>query len=153
MRHLQWILVVGLLLGLPACTTFRGISAVYPEIVGHPQLSPAIVDSLQPILRWKASPEQDASYDLIIYEGIKTWSLSRGYERAVGKEVYYRERFKETEHKIEEALKPSSEYYWSVRVRRGEQVSAWSVYNYELFVGVVWVSTRNSLFRFQTPVN
>ena len=85
MKRLIWVLIVGFL-GLTACTTFHGVTPIYPG-VGNPNTYWPTVDSFQPILRWKPSPEPNVSYDLIIYEDVKSgspWSL-QGVERTAGK--------------------------------------------------------------------
>jgi hypothetical protein len=135
-------------LGLLGCTTFSGVKPIYPD-VGNPNYLSS-VDSLQPTFRWEAVPDAE-SYDFIIYESIKTESFWEGSKRSVGREVYYREELQGTEHRIEEPLRPNSEYYWSVRIRRGPEVSRWSLYHYQLFLGTGYVSATNQPFGFKTP--
>jgi hypothetical protein len=48
-------------------------------------------------------------------------------------------------------LKPATEYYWTVRIRRGDKVSAWSTYDYTLFLVLSYLKVSNALFRFRTP--
>lgn len=142
MKRWMWVLVIGLL-GLTACVTLRGVTPIYPE-AGSPGF-PAVVDSLQPTFRWEPSSEADANYDLIIYE--KTSPTQ-------GRRVYYRESIKKPEHKAEEPLKPSTEYFWSIRVRRGEKVGDWSRRDSAVVVPLPFVfisSAGSSLFIFKTP--
>lgn len=87
---------------------------------------------------------------MIIYEGLVTKSFSE-VKRIVGETVYYCEGLQGTEHQVIQPLKPDTEYYWSVRVRRGAQVSDWSRYNYFVFLGLGYQEGRNLLFRFRTP--
>ncbi len=148
MRHTKWILMMCWVI-LIGCTTFKGLKPVYPA-VGNPNY-PKTVDSLQPTFRWEPSPEPNVIYDLIVHEGIKEESFWKGTKRAVGREVYYREGLEAREHRIEEPLKPGTEYYWSLRIRRGQTVSDWSVYNYFLFLGTGYVSMNNHPFIFKTP--
>ena len=148
MRHTKWILLICWVI-LIGCTTFKGLNPVYPA-VGNPNY-PKMVDSLQPTFCWESSPEPGVIYDLIVYEGIKEESFWKGTKRAVGREVYYREGLKATEHKIEESLMPGTEYYWSLRIRRGQKVSDWSVYDYFLFLGSGYVNKNNYPFGFKTP--
>lgn len=133
---------------LAGCTSFHGLKPLYPD-PGHPS-SPKKVESLQPTFRWQASSTQGVTYDLIIYEGIKV-SDWKGTKRSVGREVYYREGLTGTEHRMEEPLKPKSEYYWSIRARNGDKVTAWSLYDYTLFLGTAYVKATNQPFIFQTP--
>jgi hypothetical protein len=140
-------------LGFTGCTTFHGITAITPK-AGHPY-NPTEVESLQPVLKWKPSSQIDATYDVIIYEGIEVvdqYSRRKtDSKRVSGIEVYYREGLKETEHKVEEPLKPDKEYHWAVRVRERNKVSEWSSYDYFLFGGVAWVKGNNLWFMFKTP--
>jgi hypothetical protein len=119
---------------------------------------PAVIDSTRPTLRWQPSSEPSAGYDLIIYEVILKsygfWGPSpTGFreERTPGRVVYFRQGLKEPIHTVEEALKPSTEYYWSVRVRQGEKVSPWSTYDYQLDTGMMTAKWTNLLFLFKTP--
>lgn len=142
------MLAISLLIS--GCTSFQAIKPVYPE-VGNPNF-PTETESLQPVFRWE-STGGEVSYDFIIYEGIKVESFLEGVKRSVGKEVYYRQDLTVPEHKIEEPLKPDAEYYWSVRTRRGEDVSEWAIYDYTLFLGTAYVSFHNQPFIFKTPKN
>lgn len=146
--NLLALMIISLI--LVGCTTFHGIEPIYPK-VGNP-ISPKGVNSLQPTFRWKPSPEPDVTYDIIIYECIKLKSFWRGIERSVGREVYYRQGLKEAEHKINEPLKPDSEYYWSIRTRQGEKVSKWATYDYvDRLSCLDCLRYWNLLFIFETP--
>ncbi len=74
-------------------------------------------------------------------------------EWAIGKEVYYREGLTEPEHTLEVPLQPNREYYWSVRVRRGEEVSEWSRFDYTKVPGGCSMRQEEEypLFWFRTP--
>jgi hypothetical protein len=135
-------------LALVGCTTFTGVKPVYPD-VGNPNF-PSVVDSLQPTFQWEPRLDAD-SYDFAIFESIRTDSLLEGIKRSVGKQVYYREELRDTKHRLEEPLKPATEYYWSVRVRRGSNVSPWSLYHYTLFLGTGYTRASNFPFIFKTP--
>jgi hypothetical protein len=130
MKQNLWISTIFLIV-LVGCTTYKGIKPIYPE-VGHPNM-PKVVDSLQPTFQWEPLPERGATYDFIVYECIKEEDFLKGPRRALGREVYYREGLNETKHKIEEPLKPDSEYFWSVRLRHGQYASSWSLYDYDFF--------------------
>jgi len=127
MRHLIFVLMVGVF-GLVACsTTHYGLMYISP--VGEGQDYPSLVDSLQPTLEWTQYREPDVSYDVIIYEGVrvkKPYSLDEP-QLVSGKVVYYREGVKEPQHMIEEPLKPNAEYRWSVRARKGDKITGWSM--------------------------
>jgi hypothetical protein len=147
MKRWLFIITIGLL-GLTACTTFYGVTAINPK-AGHPY-NPTKVENLQPTLKWKSPTQADVTYDIIIFEGITT-DHRQGTKRAVGKMVYYRERIKETYHKVEDPLEPDKEYYWSVRVREGDKVTEWSRYDYFLYGVVAYVKGNNLWFMFKTP--
>lgn len=102
-----------------------------------------------PTFEWQAQPGAD-SYDLIVYEGIKEESLSEGTKRAVGRGVYRREALPSTRHAIEQDLAPGTEYYCSVRMRSGDEVSDWSVYDYTLFLGTAYMHAGKRFFVFHT---
>lgn len=130
---------------LAGCTSFHGLEPISPA-VGNPNF-PKLADSLQPTLRWKAAENEDVTYDLIVYKGLKTESFWEGPKRAVGPEVYYRKGLKETYHRIEKTLEPETEYYF----RHGERVSKWALYDYSLFLVTAYVHAGNRLFIFLTP--
>jgi len=145
---LKLILIIGLL-ALMACTTFHSVVPIYPE-VANPYY-PATVDSLQPTLRWKPWPGVDMRYDLIIYESIKVEAFGQAKEQTQLRRVYYREGLEETAHRLEAPLQPNTQYFWSVRVRSGEKVSGWSLYDRIFFMPYGYVRTYNRYFTFKTP--
>jgi hypothetical protein len=135
------LLILVIMVCICACTTnFSGVRIIQPKIGSS-------VEDLQPVLQWEQLSQSDSAYDLIIYEGLKVKSSP---QRMVGKTVYYRENLQATQHKVEEPLKPSQDYYWSVRVRRGNIVSNWSLYNYFAFYGLGYSSGSNLPFLFRT---
>lgn len=160
MKRWMFFITIGLL-GLTACTSFHGVTAISPK-TGHPY-HPTKVDNLHPTLEWKSSSQGDETYDVIIYEvlvkGVRKdsmWNWPYGGEPmlvygATGKMVYYRERIKETYHKVEDPLEPDTHYYWSVRVRQGDKVSEWSRYDYLLYAGIGYLDAKNCWFYFKTP--
>ena len=73
-------------------------------------------------------------------------------EWAIGKEVYYREGLKESKHELEVPLQPDRAYYWSVRVRRGGDVSDWARFEFTRFQPYKGrVKTEFPFFMFKTP--
>lgn len=153
MKHIHLkqpsVFILGLL-GLTACTTFHIVEPIEPG-VGGPG-NPALVESLQPTLRWKPSAQAE-SYDVIVYKPEPAKAPSANSERTRLKTAYYRERLKATAHQLEEPLQPDAQYYWSVRIRSGEKISAWSRYDLFLFLGLFATRTNNVLFEFKTPPN
>jgi hypothetical protein len=109
------------------------------------------VDSLQPVLAWKASREPGASYDLAICPAEGATFMVRKTGKP-GEAVYYREGLQETSHKLETPLQPRTKYLWSVRVRTGDEVTDWSTYTY-MYGGRVREQylDKDLPFRFRTP--
>ena len=162
MKQWLWGLAVGLI-GLTGCffpiTQIHGVTPTYPEVCPA-SLSLCKVDSLTPLFRWTPAYEPDVRYDFIIYEAHEIGCsflalLSVECEWAIGREVYYREGLQKPEHTVEISLQPDSEYYWSVRIRYGDNVSSWSRFEYR------WVYVTPTLvgqdawefpfFLFKTP--
>ncbi len=135
MKLWRWVLAG--LLALQACgvfgsTTIHGVTPIYPEVSSS---TPTKVDSLQPTFRWEAVIEPDVRYDFIIYErrqisALGGWTpYQAGFQNtfmAIGREAYYREGLEKPEHRVDVPLRPTMRYFWSIRVRRGEDVSEWS---------------------------
>jgi hypothetical protein len=144
MKLSRWVLVG--LLGLMACSITRphGVTPISP-IAQH---WPTAVETLQPTFRWKPAAEGDVRYDFIILEDHP--HLRHRFKEVVGREVYYREGLQEPEHTLEVSLQPDREYWWSVRVRHGQEVSEWSGAAH-YFEG--WSVNRwdEPFFRFRTP--
>ncbi len=144
MKLWRWVLAG--LLALQACsvfhsTTIHGVTPIYPEVSSRTVIK---VDSLQPTFRWEAVTKPDVRYDFIIYErrpiSALTWMPLRvGIQAhtfaAIGREVYYREGLEKPEHRVDVPLRPTMRYFWSVRVRRGEDVSEWSRFDARMIEG------------------
>jgi len=142
----RWICILTIgLLGISACWSYSGIKPIYPQAM----TTPVITDSVQPTLQWTPTSEPNAAYDVIIYDVITAKTAAK--PRAIGKVVYYRERIKESQHKIEDPLNQDTEYFWTVRSRIGEKVSAWSTWSYFFYLGGVSVQEKNVPFMFKTP--
>jgi hypothetical protein len=129
-----------------ACSTHQGIIPLQPE-VGH--YSPVVVDSLYPTFRWQPLSEAEVLYDLAIFE-VQTSGQP-------GRSAYYREGLKQAEHKLDQALKANTDYYWTVRTRQGTTVGDWANYDHKLLVpipfGFYYQGSGNRLFPFKTPPN
>ncbi len=114
--------------------SFNGIKPLYPTVgITH---SPTVIESLEPTFRWEPLPESGVTYDLIVFEAIVEGINWQDGRRAYGQEIYYREGLKEAEHRIEEPLRPDTEYIWSVRRgQSGQQhFSNWSTYEYRNYI-------------------
>ncbi len=166
MKRDWWFIGVGLL-GLNGCAfplpnVIHGVKPIYPEsrLITRYFVGSYVVDNLTPTFRWEPAPDAEATYDFIIYERIGTGLLLLGPPSgSIGKEVYYRQGLTTPEHQVSEPLQASSRYYWSVRVRRGEQVSDWSRFDQRLCVafplpGAGACGTEEwPFFMFETPGN
>ncbi len=154
MKQWLWGLAVGLI-GLAGCTAtqINGVTPTYPELC---PLYLCTVDRLTPLFRWEPAPGPDPRYDFIIYEAHEIECLfpSEAYrcEWAIGRKVYYRQGLQEPEHTLEVPLQPNREYYWSVRVRHGENVSAWSHFEFSQVFNLQRSHTSEfPFFLFKTP--
>jgi hypothetical protein len=132
------------------CLSYHIAKPVYPKN-GNPNKTPHRITSLQPQLSWVPSGETGVTYDLVIHEGTVDQSFWKGVKRILGDQVYYRENITGNSHKVEMPLKPDTEYYWALRVRRGDEKSQWSKYDYTLFLGLTYMKVSDAYFRFKTP--
>ncbi|MSR65288.1 MAG: hypothetical protein EXS18_05840 [Verrucomicrobiae bacterium] len=117
--------------------------------VPPPKCDTHVERSMEPVLRWIGSGDSNASYDLIVYEDLQMNVLPR--KRLPGRMVLYREGIKTTEFQIKDSLAPRTKYYWSVRLRREDGVSGWSLRSHTAFYGVAFVISSGEMYRFETP--
>jgi hypothetical protein len=143
------LLATGMLFCAAGCTRYHGLRPVEPSVSRPAHYKK--VDSLQPTLAWRASPEPGARYDLAICPS-ESATLLAGRTGSPGDAVYYREGLEQTSHKVETPLAPGTKYLWSVRVRSDQGVSDWSTYDY-LYggrIGEQYLEKRLP-YRFRTP--
>ena len=148
MKLSRWTLAG--LLALMACTTTttHGITPISPRAgMSSWTDEPPVVETLQPTFRWEPVDESNARYDFVIFQSYD----HLGQEAVVGRKVYYREGLQEPEHTVEVSLQPGQHYYWSVRVRRGEEVSDWSRFDYSNWFSCSPYYREFAFFRFRTP--
>ena len=127
-----------LILGILGCR--NGYGPITPVSPLSTYMSPnPTVDSLRPILRWQPFSSDSVTYDVVIY---------KQYERTLpGERVYYREGISNTQHQVEDSLKPDTKYLWSVRARLQDRLTPWATWH-----GVWYAeSWSNRLFGFETP--
>lgn len=141
MKLSRWVLVG--FLGLMACCTriHGGVTPISPRA----KQSMTTVETLQPTFRWEPAAEGGVRYDFIILES------HPHYREVVGREVYYKEGLQEPEHTLEVSLQPYRVYYWSVRLRHGQEVSEWSG---PAYANVGWPGFQigdRAFFTFRTP--
>ena len=137
-KAMGWILA-GLCVVAAGCTTVQGIKPMQPKY-GE------VVSDLQPMLTWAPSKEAGVTYDLMIYE-----SAQKEISTAMtGQGQYFREGLSGTSHKVEVPLKPSTEYKWAIRTRKGSQVGEWNMQEKTLFL-VLFFHHETRHFTFKTP--
>jgi len=150
MRPITFMFLVCSLFLAGCSSSFNSIKPIYPEIANP--LFPNTIDNLQPTFRWEPLQESNITYDFILYEGLNSFKYNIDASTGnIGKEVYYRENFAEPQCKLDQPLKAKTEYYWSVRIRRGQSISEWSLYDYVYFTGLGIGQLHNRNFVFRTP--
>jgi hypothetical protein len=129
---------------------------IYPELGDTPVKYYQVIDTLQPELRWKDIKSADQTYDVCIWE---TPSHEQGEfwygvpftPKTWGNQVYYVEGIGESYHKVSKQLKPNTCYRWSVRTRKGKDVSEWSSFSQSI-IGLFAVGhVTNVPYGFITP--
>lgn len=139
-----------LIIIIEGCTSYSLIKPLTPS-AGNPNSDPEIVSSLSPTLTWEPAADSNITYDLIIYEKIEDEPSPGEIERRVGNRVYYEEGIAQAKHAVRMPLNPATEYYWSIRVRKGNEISEWSRYDYSKFLLFDNVNVHDTFFRFKTP--
>lgn len=103
--------IAGLLAG---CTSYKMLKLTQP-----PERATV---SVQPTLTWEPYKDPDVTYDVKIWEKGGKSELPGSH-----KEVYSAENIKGTSHTVAMPLEPGRNYMWSVRVRKGDDVSSWAM--------------------------
>mgnify|MGYP003591258574 CR=1 FL=1 len=130
----KWVLLAVLVAG-SGCTSIRGVRPVYPA-------PDQTVSDLQPLLKWEAAEDPEATYDLAI--------SMKGVKEGASKREYYREGLAGTSHKVETSLKPGTLYTWSLRTRKGDEVGDWNKQESRIFLLLYYHSSKRPL-TFRTP--
>jgi len=116
------------------------------------------VDTLQPEFRWEPALEEGTTYDFCLWEA--TTSFQRkgflgtgGTSQNWGTIVYCIENLRDPQYRPDKPLEPETLYNWSVRKRRGSNVSSWSAFDQTtiVLIGGGTTSMSNVPFRFITP--
>lgn len=127
---------------------FDGVTPISPAVSqsGFPEES-----SLTPEFRWKGCSRSDVSYDLVVYEAA-TYSIGGAliplYMR--GNVVVYEEGLTEPRWQPSVPFRPGTRYIWSVRLRDGDTVSAWSTQSHSTFLLIYASSGWGQWFQFKT---
>jgi len=136
------ILVLGC---TPPMVHYHGLKPVYPY--GKQDLAQH-VDTIQPEFKWEPAVEDGITYDFAIWKAPEKRVAG---ENSWGELVYYRLNLRDTIHRIETPLEYNTYYHWSVRKRRDNNVSSWSVFDSTLVSMMGTFYLKNSAFRFKTP--
>ncbi len=126
------------------------------------------VDSLQPTLSWEVFPrpidltvEKKGGFNNVTYD-LRIWRAEgSGRNRFLehpAEIVYERRGLREPSHTIEQPLKPSSMYFWSIRARfdlNGQpRVTQWGLTKFQGLIGVVSILryvAHPFYYRLKTP--
>lgn len=134
------------------CTReLQGVAPIHPAIERGPTgIGFTPINELKPTLRWAAHRSGDVSYDIAVWEAAHhQWAIARRIHLP-NRLVVYAENLKASEFALQDALKPKTQYLWSVRLRQGDVVSSWSHAGHFAFLLVVSTSSRGQWFGFET---
>jgi hypothetical protein len=135
--------------GIQCTENYQGVGPKYPVTGGSPF---GIVSSLTPVLGWQPSTKAGVGYDLVVFEEVHfTYGLGAFAAKLPGSAVIYRQNLTAPQFELAEPLRPETNHYWSVRLRRGETVTAWSRYRKTGFYLPAWVENKGPWFVFATP--
>lgn len=131
-----------------ACTkNQKGVSPLHPtDGKGFD-----VIDSLRPVFEWAPSSDGDVTYDFALFEDARYRKGGFAAEHTRGRILAYVQGLTKPTWQPETPLEPGQKYYWSVRLRKGEQVSNWSSYSYFNFFLVGFSSGYGQWFKFATP--
>jgi len=129
---------------------------ISPELDSTPMKYYKVIDTLQPELRWKDIKSEGQTYDLCVWETSsrpqdESWWGLPFTPVSWGEQVYYVEGMSESYHKIAKQLKPNTCYHWSVRTRKGNDVSEWGSFSQSMISVIVIGHEANVPYGFITP--
>lgn len=136
----KYFTIFFLFVALVGCTTYHGLKPITPKVSDQ-------TTSVHPTFTWKPSKIENIKYDFIIYDLIMKRTAGLNYVPVGGKTVYYRESLDKCEHTVEADLEPGKEYLWSVRVREGNKVGPWSLYDFHAYYIFGYVIQKNYPFK------
>jgi len=133
--------------GLACKPKRQGLTPILPNKgKGMPRFR---VMDLRPQFSWEPSMQEGVTYDLAIYESARFGGLFKKHMR--GRLIRYIENLVEPQWRPEEPFEPGRQYYWSIRLRKGQTVSNWSTYSYALMAGLGTATVYRAWLRFDTP--
>lgn len=160
---LLWAAALTWVVGCAGTVPVSGLRPNYPE----PSLKFVEVDSLQPTLSWEAFPRPiDLAVDKEGVQGrvsnvtydLRIWRADEESPREYPAEIVYERRgLREPWHTIEQPLKPSFMYFWSIRARfelDGQpRVTQWGVTEHPQCsqLGRLPIVPNPLHYRFRTP--
>jgi hypothetical protein len=121
------------------------VMAVSPKSFDY--LHPTVVDSLQPVFKWKSASAVQ-TVDFGIWEAVKTHPKSMYDLR--GRLVFSKERISGKEYRLERPLEPGTVYFWSVKETGSSHWDVKSIGNRSLLTGSSYTIT-GLFFLMQTP--
>ncbi len=134
--------------GIECSKSFTGIEPLQPSMEAGKFNT---LESLTPHFQWKPSNDPQVSYDLLIHEVVRYSRGGMDTQRMPGRVAFYAENLQQPSLQLQQPLTPGREYYWSVRLRRGDTVSTWSTYSRFAFYLVAWSAGYGQWFSFATP--
>lgn len=133
MKNYSMLFIIAFLLTNLACVkqTVHGVqtsNAIENEGLFKGNSMFSKIDSCTPTLAWEKANELDMTYDVAVYDVLKSPSGYIPPERR--QQIYYQENVQGTSVQINPPLLPNTSYFWSVRTRKPTgEVSAWTVYD------------------------
>lgn len=139
-------------LGVECNENHYGVTPLSPESPTSGMTSGfSTSESITPLFSWQGSSKKGISYDLAIYEAALYSIQGITEEPTRGRLVNYVENIEQAQWKVDKPLKSGTMYYWSVRMRDQDTVSAWSTQSYHQFMLFAGRSGWGQWFKFQTP--
>jgi hypothetical protein len=136
---------------------------IYPELRDTDKYP--LVDSLQPVLKWKDIREEDQIYDMCIWlpssDGTNRtfspdstmWTQVTKGTTSWGTPIYCVENLYVNYHKVWKQLLPDTQYNWSVRLRKGKEAFRWGGFSQTQQILTTTNYRRNIPYGFTTPIN
>jgi len=129
---------------------------ISPELGSTPLKYYIVINTLQPELRWKDIKSEGQTYDVCVWETAsqlqdKSWWGPPLVHKSWGNQVDYAEGISENYHKVGIQLKPNTCYHWSVRTRKGSDVSEWGSFGQGMISLIVIGYDNRVPYGFITP--
>lgn len=130
----------------------QGLAPIVPAVSsGINNTRFTMLDSTSPSLKWQRARGPNTTYDVAIWEAVSYSFPLAGDAYLAGRRVVYRQGLLEPSFEVDTPLKPKTKYMWSVRLRRGQQVSTWSKAGHFTFLVFASSAGVGEWFKFETP--